>query len=83
MEAALEVLKQHQIRGEYPSTTTRKYPQNVQKYLIMASTLGMFSQFFSIFRFAQVVLKEWPSVIERGIDDGKILIEVIFEVVRQ
>ena len=65
------------------STTARKYPQNVRKCPIMASTFGMFSQFFSIFRFGEVALEEGPSVHEEGIDDGKILIEVIFEVVRQ
>ena len=55
----------------------------MRKCPIMASTFGMFSQFFSIFRFGEVALEEGPSVHEEGIDDGKILIEVIFEVVRQ
>ena len=83
MEATLEALKQHQIRGEYPSTATRKYPQNVQKCRIMTSAFGIFSHFFSIFRSAKVVLEESPSIFEEGIDDGKILIEVIFGAVRQ
>ena len=53
------------------STTARKYPQNVRKCRIMASTFGMFSQFFSIFRFGEVALEEGPSVHEEGIVRGE------------